>query len=757
MRGSPAPRVSIPSWMLLTLGFILCQEGLALECSSCGEILGSVRDARSGDPLPMAQIRLDSKPAGQAEARGDFQLKGLTAGQHVLEAAHLGFQSWRSVVTIRPGESLHLDLQLLPVDLLLQDLTVMATPSSGDFHEPVVELNSAQLGLEGTLAATLKAQPGIEERGMGPATGRPVLRGLSGSRLLLTEDGAGLGDLSATSPDHAVAADPLSAGGLRVMRGPEALLDGPGAVGGVVDVERGLLPRAALGSVEGGLSLLAESATLGRGGAVNISAPVAGLDWRMDGSWRAAGDVATPQGSLDNTQLANRGFGLGVGATLGHVRLGLGGDHYRSGHGIPGGFVGAHPNGVNIQLERNSATLQLDRAFHRADAATAWARTLTWRSHLVHYQHQEREANGALGLAFDLSSHEGQAELQLDPHLGFSEGKVRLQQLWRRVATRGLSHMPTITESGLGMAWLEHLVWNARPAAAVHLTGSLRADVRAVDPIEERHSTVVGHIRGRTFAGFSGGLEAQWVPVDARLPRISLSALRGWRAPTPEELFSGGPHLAAYAFEIGNPELEPERSLSLELAAELGGNEWMGRLAAYQTQFRGFIFPSYTGRFSSRRADLYEYRYLGRDARMTGAELELDWLWQPVQVKLGASVMRATLEQGQALPAIPPAKVRVEFSHKGKWTPELVVEAAGAQHRVYQAEDPGAQPEQETAGWMRMDLALSWQGGDAVRLQQVSVRVVNVLDTVYREHLNRVRAIMPEEARSLKLMWRLWF
>jgi len=721
-------------------------------------VFGVLRDARTGEALPLAQLRLDGKAAGHGDGQGQFLLRGLPTGSHALEATHLGYQPWRSQVRISSADTLHLELRLLPADLLLQDLTVQATPSHGDFHDPVVDMGASQLAqrLEGTLAATLKSRPGIEERGMGPATGRPVLRGLSGSRLLVTEDGAGMGDLSAGSADHAVAADPLAAGALRVLRGPEALLEGSNAVGGVVEMERGLLPREGVEALEGSASLMGESASQGRGGALQVALPLAGLDWRVDGTWRAAGDAGTPLGTLHNTGLASSGAGLGLGASLGHLRLGAGLDHYLNHYGIPGGFVGAHPKGVGILMERAGATLQADWSFHREEDSGARGRRLSWRSRLTRYRHEEREAGGTLGLAFDLDSHEGQAEWVLDAHGPFMEGKLRLQQLWRRVATRGLSHMPTVSESGLGLAWMEHAVLPVGNGS-LHTTGALRGDARVVEPAEERWSAVVGHIRNRRFTGLSGALSAQWRARESAAMRPSITMQQGWRAPSPEELFSGGPHLAAYAFEIGNPELEPEASTSLELALDLDKTPWRARCALYHTRFSGFIFPSFTGRFSDRRADLYEYRYLGRDAQLQGVELEGAWSRDLWIMELGGSVMRGWLEEGTPLPAMPPAKARLRLSRQARWTPEVVIEAAAAQRRVYVAEDPGAQSEWPTAGWARLDLGLSWQGSGPHFLQQLSLRLGNVLDTEYREHLNRVRVVMPEQGRSLKVMWRAWF
>ena len=94
-----------------------------------------------------------------------------------------------------------------------------------------------------TLGETLAKQPGVSTSGSGPNVARPVLRGLSGERLLILTDGIGSLDVSASSSDHAVAIDPLTAESIEVLHGPAALLYGSSAVGGVVNVIDSRIPR----------------------------------------------------------------------------------------------------------------------------------------------------------------------------------------------------------------------------------------------------------------------------------------------------------------------------------------------------------------------------------------------------------------------------------------------------------------------------------------------------------------------------------
>ena len=114
-----------------------------------------------------------------------------------------------------------------------------------DILGDVSVLSGADLAghMRATLGETLAQQPGVTTSGSGPNVARPVLRGLSGERLRILTDGIGALDVSASSSDHAVAINPLTADSIEVLHGPAALLYGSSAIGGVVNVIDSRIPR----------------------------------------------------------------------------------------------------------------------------------------------------------------------------------------------------------------------------------------------------------------------------------------------------------------------------------------------------------------------------------------------------------------------------------------------------------------------------------------------------------------------------------
>ena len=124
-----------------------------------------------------------------------------------------------------------------------------------------------------------------------------------------------------------------------------------------------------------------------------------------------------------------------------------------------------------------------------------------------------------------------------------------------------------------------------------------RIDARRVEPREERYSRRVGRIQTRDFAGMSAGLSNHYRASSTLT--LGSTLMRTFRAPGIEELFSEGPHLAAYSYEVGNGALDSERGLGLELFADYHREKGHVHLAVFRNAIDGYIFPKNSWRAQS--------------------------------------------------------------------------------------------------------------------------------------------------------------
>ncbi|MGB7406010.1 MAG: TonB-dependent receptor plug domain-containing protein, partial [Pacificimonas sp.] len=100
-----------------------------------------------------------------------------------------------------------------------------------------------QRSMSGQIGDVLAALPGVSATSFSPGASRPVLRGFQGERVRVLVDGIGSLDASAPSADHAVAAEPLLAERIEILRGPAVLLYGSQAIGGAVNIIDKRIPR----------------------------------------------------------------------------------------------------------------------------------------------------------------------------------------------------------------------------------------------------------------------------------------------------------------------------------------------------------------------------------------------------------------------------------------------------------------------------------------------------------------------------------
>ena len=104
-------------------------------------------------------------------------------------------------------------------------------------YDSDILLDSKKLeeNIRSNLANTLSYQPNIGVISFGNVTSKPIIRGLSGDRFLLTKDGMQMGDLSQTAIDHVISLDMTEVSNIELIRGPRALFYGSNPIGGVLN------------------------------------------------------------------------------------------------------------------------------------------------------------------------------------------------------------------------------------------------------------------------------------------------------------------------------------------------------------------------------------------------------------------------------------------------------------------------------------------------------------------------------------------
>lgn len=713
-----------------------------------GSLAGRTINAESGQPVGWATVVIEGLDRARiSDAEGSFFFANVPPGTHVLQSLHVGYREARFKVEVVAGDTAQVELALGHEALHLEAIVVEGEAAAVllPLREPEVVFSGSKLrqNLSYTIAETIAGEPGIAQRTMGPAPARPVLRGLGGDRLLILEDSERTGDLSGTSSDHAVAIEPMTTERIEIVRGPRTLLYGSNALGGVVNVVRGYVPSEQPAGLGGSVTYQGESVNRGLSGGLTLEQVLGPLALRLDSSLRNADDIATPRGVLANTDLRTGNTSAGLSLVQPWGYMGASGSLYISDYGIPPDPEGAHPDGVAIDLQRQHLVGRGE-----IFAGPAWLQCLVLHHSFSRYQHGEFEESGDLGLEYGVLTHNSGALAHLERMGPFANGEVGLWYEYRNYAEAGLTYTPPAEEYAGAL-----FVYQEWARAPWEVNGALRIDARRVEPRAERDSRRVGRIETRDFAGMSAGLSNHYRPS----PTVTLGAtlMRTFRAPGIEELFAEGPHLAAYSYEVGNGALDSERGLGLELFADYHREDSHLHLAVFRNAIDGYIFPKNSGERSLRRADLFLYRTVGERVLMHGVEANFDWRLA-ARWKGGGSLsyVRGHLvdRNREPLPRLPPLQGHLSLTCEPSeaLSATLALRLAAAQNRVGEFEQP-------TEGYAVLDFSSQYYAQWGKRLHTLALTLENATNAVYRNHLNRVKEILPEPGRNLRLLHKVFF
>lgn len=719
-------------------------------------IRGRVVDGTSGQPLPGAQVTIvELKRSAVTAANGIFAFERVASGKYTLQVGRIGYRRATQKIEVAPGDSviLRIPLELSALEVPGVTVTTSGARSGEDQTRTITVLSGQELArqLDATIAATLDGQPGVTMSSSGPATARPVIRGLGGDRILILEDGDRVGDLSASSPDHAVSVEAVTAQQIEVVRGPSALLFGSNALGGVVNVIREEIPTSPTAQPHGSFNFQGQSVNRGVSGGGYVTAGKGPLAFRVEGSARTAGDIHTPAGVLENTE--SHAYSLSAGGSWVGERgyTGLSYRFYDSGYGVPGehhhhdhgpGDPADHDHdhdhhGVSIDMRRHTVRLG---ALHRP--AGGRFSSLEFNGAFNHYEHQELEGEGEIGTEFRLLSGTAGLLARNDGLGPFSGGAIGIQGQWRDLEIGGEVLAPPTVEYALAGFITQEL-----DLSPVRLEFGARYDWHRITPRLDNYPEVVPD---RTFGAVSASAAGLYEFSEGIEAGVNVS--RAFRTPDASELYSTGPHLATYSIEIGNPDLEAEIGLGTDLFVRFTRDRVRGEVAVYRNSIENYIFPRNLGVTDS-ATGLPVYQFAGENAVLVGFEARTEWSVTDRLVLDGTiSQVRGTLTAAdEPIPFIPPRSGRIAARYDA---PSFFVgggvKLAARQDRVGEFEDP-------TAGYAVLDANVGYRWINGGRVHTLTLRADNITDKEYRDHLSRIKDIMPQPGRSISLLYRLHF
>jgi outer membrane receptor protein involved in Fe transport len=708
----------------------------ATPAAPADTLTGQVRGP-DGEPVPDAEVYVvEMDRSVLTDTTGTFRLAHTEQSTYTLRVSAPGYASWVGKVSPSNGHTVNVSLKSEAFEL--EPLTVSATRSaiaSKDSPLPAVSFGRAELdkGYSVSLAHALEEVSGVRTLSTGDEIGKPVIRGLSGPRVLVLVNGMRLEDYS-WSQEDAPAVDAQMADRVEVVKGPASVLYGSDALGGIVNVAPAPLPDA-----WGGEPVVRSSATLygawnNREGGLGLMNEGANgsWSWRARGIGRYSGSIHTPSGELDNTGF----FSINGDGAL----------SYRSGWGsLTTRF--AHYGGEFKLLEANGPPAGAGQAQDQGperkladDRVQVLGRFPT--SHMLlevkgqfqrHWLEEVGDVPGHPGVEapeFELTLYTSTAEFLAHHTLGSRVHGTAGVSLMHQVSASGAGRtiVPDATTQSGGLFDLEQI-----DLGRLSLLAGARIDNRSIG------ATLHDTLR-YTQASWSAGGVMHLTDI------LSLSANvgAGWRAPSLFELFANGPQIGDARYEIGDASLHPEQNIDVDGGIHLDASKVRAQLTMYHNAVRDYIYLLPT---SDTLQGFQVFRHKQGDATLTGGEASIHVEVTPVwSLESHGDWVRGELNAtGGPLPLMPPPRVAVGAEwHQGDRYLFGEVEHVTKQTRLTEFDTP-------TNAYTLLNLGAGFNANLVGRDMAFDLQVHNAANTSYRDFLSRYKRFALNPGRNIVL------
>ena len=637
----------------------------------------------------------------------------------------------------------------------LDEVIVTAHPLADDGLAQsltILQGETLERALAASIGETVASQPGVHFADFGSAAGRPYIRGLSGPRVRMMQDRIDTLDVSVTSADHAITTEAFIAEQIEILKGPSTLLYGSGAIGGIVNVVTNRIPHAVPDEPFGGRVELRRNNNGDQNTiAVALDGGSGNFAWHFDAFDRDADEFEIPGfaesaeqrareeaeeggeeeeeeeafGILPGSQLEASGFAIG-GAYVGErITAGVSINTYDANYGLPGG----HPPGEEEEEEEEEGEgnpildLEQQRVDLDVDIRDPFGgfSSLSFRVGYNDYEHVEFEPNGEAGTEFGNEAYDARVELGYE-EAGNWRGVIGLQITDRTFSAIGEeAFVEPVDTSSLGLFWVGERAFE---------TFDFEVGAR-LERVE--HDAFTGLSRDFSAYGFATGFTTSVTERQSVGLQIDIAG----RAPIAEELFSNGPHLATRAFEIGDPDLDEERSFSVALNYGFEGERWDTQVSVYYNDFSDFIYETPTGDVED---GLPVFQFFQDDAEFFGVDVEIGFdlnEWFRVIGTYDTVSADLDVDGNDNVPRLPPTSygLGVEFA-QGPVTADVRFRRVDEQTDIAAFELP-------TASYTDLSLFLGYAtefGGSAI---DVFLHGRNLTDDEQRNHSSFIKDFAP--------------
>ena len=609
---------------------------------------------------------------------------------------------------------------------------------------------------------------GVSSMDYGAAVGQPIIRGMSGSRVKVLNNGMVVRDVSGLGGDHLNEVDLNDVQQIEVVRGPSSLLYSNGTIGGIINVVDNTIAKTDFTEAKLNFGLEAQSVNDGEAHSFFYQNNLGGFNLIAAYKKSDFGDFDIPDGAvlhneghaadeddealsyLPNSDFASTAKRFGLSKTGDWGYIGVSHSNIESVYGIPfhGDEHGDEEHGdERIFSTTASSVVSLEGSFvvdsSGLDKIDYYFRGSDYQ---LTEQHAEEEG-GESESAPTLFKNEA---VEYGAIFALEEGNFHSQKLAINFAVEDVSVIgdeefisPTESEEiTLGY-------YLSRDFDLFHLDVGIRHDrisrkgtvVRATETIP-----VDKQIINNSFALTLGKEISDEFDVSLGFASVE-------RAQSTVELFINGPHLATGRFEVGNENLESEQSNNIDITLSYEKKDFFATLTLYNNEVADYIYlldetdAEHALHGGDDHEGLISANYRQQDAEFAGYEFELGKTFQvgrgQLSATLGGESVSGDFDDGGNIPRLTPARSLYSL----RYDEDGFSLSMNLKH-VHGQEDVAAN-ETRTSGFDMLDVGLTKSFSLASDAElNISAFAKNLLDEAARNHSSFVKDEVPLAGRN---------
>ncbi|MES2747503.1 MAG: TonB-dependent receptor [Bacteroidota bacterium] len=712
--------------------FLILLVGLSIGVNAQNKLIGTVSDHQN-KPISVANISIpELHKEASSDEKGNYIFTNLPNGSYKVVVSFIGFATQTTTITFSGNEeqfNVVLEESNEHMDEVIVSTAFNKMQSQNVMKVEHLTMKSLQQKGVSTLIEGLATIPGVSQISTGTAIGKPVIRGLSGNRVLVYTQGVRL-ENQQFGEEHGLGLNDSGVESVEVIKGPASLLYGSDAIGGVLyfNPEKFAKPNEWNGDY--GQKLY--SNTHGSSSSLGVKTSSEHLKFLIRGKYDIHSDYKTADSArVTNTRYNEADFKSAIGYSNATISSVLRYNYNQLNIGIPEEGIAAQTTNKPLDYPKQgvvSHIVSLNNTIYfkksKLDANVGY----------ISNDRSEFEDNPTAILHMKLKTLNYDAKYYL-PNFGKIESIFGVQGMHQTNTNFGEEQLiPNAITNDLGIFGTINYEWKKNT-----IQTGLRFDTRNINTESNGIEGEEGYFQSinKSFTSFNASLGFKNNTFENVIFRLNLAS--GFRAPNLAELTSNGVHEGSNRYEIGNSDLKNEQNVQVDLNIEYKSSHFELFANGFYNHINNYIFISPNGTVID---DNDVYDYVQANAQLFGGEAgihfhphPLDWL----HITSSFESVTGKKQGGDYLPLIPANKwnstLKTEFNEIS-WLKEsfasLNVEHVLQQHNIGTFETT-------TNDYTLLNLAL----GGKIKFEKVamdiSCNVNNLLNRSYISHLSRLK------------------